>query len=270
MAHKDHYQVLGIDRSANADEVKRAYRKLARRYHPDRNDAPDATERFLSVKRAHEEMLRRAKRRAARPDAARRRSTSRSPPPGAAARERAEAEARARARKAQAEAEDRAKKARAREARAREAREARERKTRAEAEARRARAQAEARAGAADGGEPPEAPERAWRLVDLPRLVREDAVLWAQTIRAQAAHLREALQAEELLPRYEIAPRSWLALLRESPEARHSALRLAMYVSSAVIWCVTFAALMSGLNAIDEALNAAAPQPEPSDVEATR
>lgn len=55
MARKDHYQVLGIDRGASPDEIKRAYRKLARRYHPDvTGDDPRATERFKELTDAYE------------------------------------------------------------------------------------------------------------------------------------------------------------------------------------------------------------------------
>jgi len=55
MAESDFYQVLGIGRSAGADQIKRAYRRLAKRYHPDRNkDNPAATEKFKQVRQAYE------------------------------------------------------------------------------------------------------------------------------------------------------------------------------------------------------------------------
>jgi molecular chaperone DnaJ len=51
----DYYKTLGVDKSASADEIKKAYRKLARRYHPDRNpDDKAAEERFKEVSQAHD------------------------------------------------------------------------------------------------------------------------------------------------------------------------------------------------------------------------
>ena len=50
----DHYAVLGVSRDASADDIKKAYRKLARQLHPDVTDEPDAEERFKEVSRAYE------------------------------------------------------------------------------------------------------------------------------------------------------------------------------------------------------------------------
>ena len=51
---RDYYEVLGVTRGAGADEVKRAYRKLARQYHPDVNKSPDAEAKFKELNEAYE------------------------------------------------------------------------------------------------------------------------------------------------------------------------------------------------------------------------
>lgn len=51
---EDYYQTLGVKRDASPDEIKRAYRKLAQQYHPDRNKADDAAERFSKIGEAYE------------------------------------------------------------------------------------------------------------------------------------------------------------------------------------------------------------------------
>ncbi len=52
--NKDYYQTLGVTKSASADEIKKAYRKLALQYHPDRNKGKDAEGKFKEVTKAYE------------------------------------------------------------------------------------------------------------------------------------------------------------------------------------------------------------------------
>ncbi len=54
MEYKDYYKTLGVDKKATADHIKKAYRKLAREYHPDVNKAPDAERKFKDLTEANE------------------------------------------------------------------------------------------------------------------------------------------------------------------------------------------------------------------------
>jgi curved DNA-binding protein len=54
MEYKDYYKILGVGRDASAEDIKRAYRKLARQYHPDKNKARGAEDRFKEANEANE------------------------------------------------------------------------------------------------------------------------------------------------------------------------------------------------------------------------
>ena len=53
MSKRDYYDILGVPRNAGKDQIKNEYRKLALKYHPDRNKAPDAEERFKEISEAY-------------------------------------------------------------------------------------------------------------------------------------------------------------------------------------------------------------------------
>ena len=55
MTERDYYEILGIDKSANGDEIKKSFRKLAMQYHPDRNPGDkEAEAKFKEINEAYE------------------------------------------------------------------------------------------------------------------------------------------------------------------------------------------------------------------------
>merc|ERR1712130_303512 len=51
---KDYYKILGVEKGAGEEEVKKAYRKMALKFHPDKNKEPDAEEKFKEIAEAYE------------------------------------------------------------------------------------------------------------------------------------------------------------------------------------------------------------------------
>ena len=55
MAYIDYYKILGVDKNASQDDIKKAFRKLARKYHPDLNpNDPSAKDKFQEINEANE------------------------------------------------------------------------------------------------------------------------------------------------------------------------------------------------------------------------
>jgi curved DNA-binding protein len=82
MKFKDYYQTLGVPREASADDIKHAYRRLARKYHPDLNKEPEAEGQFKELGEAYE-VLKDPEKRAAYDDVGKRwQPGAEAPPPG--------------------------------------------------------------------------------------------------------------------------------------------------------------------------------------------
>src|SRR3954465_3210863 len=62
MKYKDYYKVLGVERAASDEDIKKAYRRLARKYHPDVSKEANAKEKFQEVSEAYETLKDKEKR----------------------------------------------------------------------------------------------------------------------------------------------------------------------------------------------------------------
>ena len=51
---QDYYKILEVSRKATAAEIKKAYRRLSLKYHPDKNSSPDAADKFASLSQAYD------------------------------------------------------------------------------------------------------------------------------------------------------------------------------------------------------------------------
>ena len=54
---KNYYDILNINKEATDDEIKKAYKKMALKYHPDRNNSPDASEKFKEISEAYQILI---------------------------------------------------------------------------------------------------------------------------------------------------------------------------------------------------------------------
>ena len=54
MQYKDYYKILGVDKKATISQIKSAYRKLAKKYHPDVDKTPQASQKFKDINEAYE------------------------------------------------------------------------------------------------------------------------------------------------------------------------------------------------------------------------
>ena len=59
---KDYYEILGLEKDCNENDIKKAYRKLALKYHPDRNKEEDSEEKFKNISEAYQVLSDKSKR----------------------------------------------------------------------------------------------------------------------------------------------------------------------------------------------------------------